>query len=147
MQERSFKMLMKRAWIVALTLFAFLVATTATRAFFFANVCLVTGTIQYHGHSAEKGLPIAAFIGEDKVSESQTRDNGVFELRIPEYDSSKPDIKGYRSPNDIIQVKLDGKTASPTFTPSNENLKIDLRVESTLDVKLSTWGKIKALFK
>jgi len=30
---------------------------------------------------------------------------------------------------------------------SGENLKIDLRVESALDVKLSTWGKIKALFK
>lgn len=147
MRERQSKMFMKRAWIVAIMLFVFLVATTATRAFFFTSICLVTGTIQYHGHSAEKGLPIAAFIGEDKVSESQTRDNGVFELRIPEYDPSKPDIKGYRSPNDVIQVKLDGRTARPTFTPSSENLKIDLRVESTLDVKLSTWGKIKALFK
>jgi len=147
MQERPSKMLIKRAGSIAVTLFVVLVVTTATRAFFFANVCVVTGTIQYHGHSAEKGLPIAAFIGEDIVSESQTRDNGVFELRIPEYDSSKPDIKGYRSPNDVIQVKLDGKIARPTFTPSNETVKIDLRVESTLDVKLSTWGKIKALFK
>jgi hypothetical protein len=147
MQERSSKVIAKRVWIVALTLFLFLAATTAARALFFANICLVTGTIQYHGHSAEKGLPVVAFIGEDKVSESQTRDNGVFELRIPEYDSAKPDIKGYRSPNDVIRVKLDGKTATPTFTPSSENLKIDLRVESTLDVKLSTWGKIKALFK
>jgi hypothetical protein len=140
-------MLMKRARIVAVTLFLFLVAATATHAFFFANVCLVTGTIQYHGRLAEKGLTIVAFIGEDKVSESQTRENGAFELRIPEYDPLKPDIKGYRSPNDVIQVRLDGRTARPTFTPSNENLKIDLRVESTLDVKLSTWGKIKALFK
>jgi hypothetical protein len=147
MQERSSKMFMKRAKIVAVMLFVFLAGTTGARALFFANICLVTGTIQYHGHSAEKGLPIVAFIGEDKVSESQTRDNGTFELRIPEYDSSRPDIKGYRSPNDVIQVKLDGKIARPTFTPSNENLKIDLRVESTLDVKLSTWGKIKALFK
>jgi hypothetical protein len=140
-------MFMKCARIVAVMLFVLLVATTAARALFFANVCLVTGTIQYHGHSAEKGLPIAAFIGEDKVFESQTLDNGAFELRIPEYDSSKPDVKGYRSPNDIIQVKLDGRIARPTFTPNNENLKIDLRVESTLDIKLSTWGKIKALFK
>jgi hypothetical protein len=147
MQERSSKMFMKCARIAVVMLFVVFVATTAARALFFANVCLVTGTIQYHGHSAEKGLPIAAFIGDDKVSESQTRDNGAFELRIPEYDSSKPDIKGYRSPNDVIQVKLDGKTARPTFTPSNDNLKIDLRVESTLDVRLSTWGKIKALFK
>jgi hypothetical protein len=147
MQERQSEMITKRVWIVVLAILVCLVATTAVRAFFFANVCLVTGTIQFQGHFAEKGLSIVAFIGEDKVSESQTRENGVFELRIPEYDSSKPDIKGYHSPNDVIQVKLDGKTARPTFTPNNENLKIDLRVESTLDVKLSTWGKIKALFK
>ena len=147
MQERKSKMPMKRVWIIAVVICLCLVATTAVRAYFFANVCLVTGTIQYHGHFAEKGLTIAAFIGEDKVCESQTRDGGAFELRIPEYDSAKPDIKGYRSPNDVIQVKLDGKVARPTFTPSNENVKIDLRVESTLDVKLSTWGKIKALFK
>jgi hypothetical protein len=147
MQERSLKMFTKFARIVVVMLFVLLVVVPTTRAFFFANVCIVTGTIQYHGHSADKGLPIAAFIGDDKVSESQTSDNGTFELRIPEYDSSKPDIKGYRSPYDVISVKLDGKTARPTFTPSNENLKVDLRVESTLDVKLSTWGKIKALFK
>jgi hypothetical protein len=147
MQERPSKMFMKCARIIVVALFVSLVITTAARALFFANICLVTGTIQYHGQSAEKGLPIVAFIGEDKVSESQTLDNGAFELRIPEYDSSKPDIKGYRSPNDVILVKLDGRTARPTFSPSNENIKVDLRVESTLDVKLSTWGKIKALFK
>ena len=147
MQERLSRMFLNRALAVVVGLAILVAATTAVHAFFFANVCLVTGTIQYHGRTADKGLPIAAYIGEDKVSESQTRDNGAFELRIPEYDPAKPDIKGYRSPNDIILVKLDGKTARPTFTPNNEFLKIDLRVESTLDVKLSTWGKIKALFK
>jgi hypothetical protein len=117
-------------------------------AFFFANVCFVTGTVQFYGRPAESGLPIAAYIASDKVAESFTGDNGSYELKIPEYDPSKPQIKGFRSSSDIVQVKLDGKLAKPTFSLASENLKIDLRVDQqSLDVKLSTWGKIKALFK
>ncbi len=147
MLKRSSGSLMKYTRTAAISLILALLVTTAARGLFFANVCLVTGTILYHGQPAEKGLPVAAFIGEEKVSETQIAENGSFELRIPEYDPAKPDVKGYRSSTDVIQVKLDGKIARPTFTPVNENLKIDLRVESALDVKLSTWGKIKALFK
>ena len=138
---------MKRSQIIAATVVALLVLTTGVQALLFGNVCVVSGTIQFHGRPADKGLPLATYIGEEKISESQTLDNGAFELRIPEYDPSKPEIKGYRSITDIVQVRLDGRTAKPTFSPSSENLKIDLRVESALDVKLSTWGKIKALFK
>ena len=138
---------MKRFYIIAATVVALLVLTTGAQALLFGNVCVVSGTIQFHGRPADKGLPLAAYIGEERISESQTLDNGAFELRIPEYDPSKPEIRGYRSATDIVQVKLDGKTAKPTFSPNGENLKVNLRVESTLDVKLSTWGKIKALFK
>ena len=116
-------------------------------AYFFTSFCVVTGTITYQGHPAEKGQAVTAFIQEDKVAEALTQENGLFELKIPEYDPAKPDLKGFHSANDIIQVKLAGKNARPTFSPTNENLKLDLRVEQTLDVKLSTWGKIKALFK
>jgi len=119
-----------------------------TQAYFFTNICIVTGTIQFHGKLADQGLSVAAYISQDKVAESLTGDNGSFELKIPEYDQTKPAIKGYKSPNDIIQVKLDGRNAKPTFSPASENLRIDLKVDQqSLDVKLSTWGKIKALFK
>jgi hypothetical protein len=138
---------MKRSQVIAATVIALLAFTAGAQALFFGNVCVVSGTIQSHGKPADKGLPLAAYIGEERIYESQTLDNGVFELRIPEYDPSKPDVRGYRSTTDVVQVKLDGKAAKPTFSPSSDHLKIDFRVESTLDVKLSTWGKIKALFK
>ena len=148
MQERVRSNSMKqKTLIVTSTLVALIVLTTCVQGFFFANICIVTGTIQFHGKPAQGGSTVAAFIGEDKVAESLTRDNGSYELKIPEYDPTKPDIKGYRTTDDVVQVKLDGKIAKPTFSPTNENLKVDLRVETTLDVKLSTWGKIKALFK
>ncbi len=138
---------LKRFKVVVLCLMLALLCSAAAKALFFTNVCIVTGTIQFLGRPADKGLPLTAFIGEDKITEVQTQDNGNFELRIPEYDPSRPDIKGYRSIADVIQVKLNGRNAKPTFSPTADNLKIDLRVETTLDVRLSTWGKIKALFK
>jgi hypothetical protein len=138
---------MKRVKFV-LSLLVILIALSAgADAFFFGNLFVVSGTIQFRGRPADKGVPLSAYIGEEKICESQTKDNGIFELQIPEFDPAKPEVKGYHSADDVIQVKLDGRNAKPTFTPSGDNLKIDLRVETTLDVKLSTWGKIKALFK
>lgn len=130
-----------------LLLAAMVFAVQTANAYFFSSIFMVTGTITLQGQPVDRDQTVAAFIGEDKVAESKTRDNGTFELQIPEYDPAKPEIKGYHTAEDIIQVKLDGKKAKPTFNPNGDNLKIDLKVETTLDVKLSTWGKIKALFK
>ena len=88
-----------------------------------------------------------AFIGDKKVAESRVEEEGKFSLTVREYDPTNPDQVGYQSPEDIIQVKLLGKDAKPTFSPDKEQIRITLSVEQTLDVKLSTWGKIKALFK
>ncbi len=132
--------------IIAAILLTVLTASVAN-GLFFANLFVVTGTITLQGQPAQKDLTVAAFIGEEKIVESKTKEGGSFELRIPEYDPAKPEISGYRSPDDVIVVKLDGRKAKPSFSPTQDQLKIDLRVETSLDVKLSTWGKIKALFK
>lgn len=138
----------KFVFLILFVAVGILVMAVYTHANFFTNICIVTGTIQFHGKPADRGLAVAAYISQDKVAESLTGDNGSFELKIPEFDPTKPAIKGFRSSNDVIQVKLDGKIAKPTFSPASENLKVDLKVDQqSLDVKLSTWGKIKALFK
>lgn len=133
--------------IVILAACAGLLVFAAANGFIFGQVCVATGTITMYGHAAEKGLPMSAYIGEEKVAQATTQDNGKYELRIPQYDPNHPEIKGYKSPDDVILVKLDGKDAKPTFSPDKPSLKINLEVEQSLDVKLSTWGKIKALFK
>ncbi len=137
----------RKLTFILLLLMAMSFAVPTANALFFANVFLVSGTITLQGRPADPDQIVAAFIGEEKIAETKTRDNGTFELQIPEYDPTKPEVKGYHSSDDVIQVKLEGKKAKPTFNPNSDNLKIDLRVETTLDVKLSTWGKIKALFK
>ena len=129
-----------------LSLFAVLLLGSA-HGFIYSNIFVVTGTIQFHGRPAAKDLQLTAYIADARVAEGKTAENGKFELRIPEYDPENPDVNGFHSFDDIIQVKLEGKDAKPTFNPKPEELKIDLKVETTLDVKLSTWGKIKALFK
>jgi len=118
-----------------------------SEAFFFGTVCLVSGTISIHDQPAAKDLPVIAYIGADLVAQSTTKEDGKFELSIPQYDPESPDVKGYQSSSDIIQVKLNGRDAKPTFSPLKQNIKINLNIEQTLDVRLSTWGKIKALFK
>lgn len=133
--------------ILAVTFAGALALSTGAYGFIFGQVCVATGTITVYGHQAERGLPVTAYIGEEKVAQAQTQEGGRFELRIPEYDPQHPDVKGYRSADDVIQVKLDGKEAKPTFNPDKSSVVIDLEVEQSLDVKLSTWGKIKALFK
>ncbi len=119
----------------------------ALQALLFGSTCQVSGTIYLYGNLAVKGTPLEAFIGEQKVAETKVVDDGKFTLTVREYDPANPDQVGYQSPEDIIQVKLSGKDAKPTFSPDKDQIKITLSVEQSLDVKLSTWGKIKALFK
>jgi hypothetical protein len=116
-------------------------------ALFWGQECVVSGTISLYGHFAEKGQMIEAYIDDAKVAEAEVKDEGRFEITIPEYDPKNPETPGYKTPDDILQVKLAGKSALPTFSPSKPSLSVKLNVEQSLDVKLSTWGKIKALFK
>lgn len=132
--------------LIFLSLFVMLLLSSA-HGLIYSNVFVVTGTIQFQGRPAAKDLDLAAYIDDQQVAEAKTGDDGKFELKIPEYDPGNPDVNGFRSFNDVILVKLEGKEAKPTFNPKPDKLKIDLQVETTLDVKLSTWGKIKALFK
>lgn len=138
---------MRRIYGIVTVIAIALLMVSAAQGLFLADIFIVTGTITVQGQPAQKDLTIAAYVGEEKIVEGKTKEGGTFELQIPEYDPTKPDVKGYHSVNDVIQVRLDGKKAKPTFNPATDQLKIDLRVETSLDVKLSTWGKIKALFK
>ena len=123
---------------------AVMLLLSSAQGWVYSNVFVVTGTIQFQGRPAAKDLDLSAYIDDVRVAQAKTTDEGKFELRIPEYDPNTPEVNGFHSFDDIIQ---EGKEAKPTFNPKAEQLKIDLSVETTLDVKLSTWGKIKALFK
>jgi hypothetical protein len=148
LESPAISIMSKKALIrFTLVCLAVLLLLSSAQGLIYSNVFVVTGTIQFQGRPATKGLDLSAYIDEARVAEGKTSEDGKFELRIPEYDPAVPEVNGFRSFDDVIMVKLEGKEAKPTFNPKPDQLKIDLKVETTLDVKLSTWGKIKALFK
>ncbi len=66
-------------------------------------------------------------------------------MAIPKDDPATAKKEGWAE-GDIITIKVGGYTALPSFKAFAGSQRRDLRVP-TLGVELSTWGKIKALFK
>jgi len=112
-----------------------------------ANDCVVSGRLQISGQDAFPRILLEAYIGGEKIVSTTTTQIGQYEITIPKYDASNPQVKGYQSTSDVVTIKSNGNTAEPDFNPSPGALKKDLEVKTTLNVKLTTWGKIKALFK
>lgn len=109
--------------------------------------CEVYGSLKVDGSLCVVGSELVAVIGIDEVARTTVKQAGSYSLVIPMFDPRKPDSKGYKSENDIITVYVDGRKAVPAFNARAGKTKVDLIVKSTLEVKQTTWGKIKALFK
>ncbi|NIT58027.1 MAG: hypothetical protein GWN00_17905 [Aliifodinibius sp.] len=112
-----------------------------------ADDCTVYGSLQINGQDASIGRTLEAYIDGEKIVSDETTQSGQYSLTIPRYDPSDPDQKGYNSETDIVVIKVDGREAEPTINPSPGSMKVNLEVKTSLNVKLTTWGKIKALFK
>jgi hypothetical protein len=106
--------------------------------------CRPYGTIEYRGDLAPDGLKVVAFIGGEEFASCLTKD-GEYSLLIPKDDPVTSKKEGW-SEEDIITIKVNGFSANPRFKAFAGTRQINLYV-STLDVKLTTWGKIKALFR
>lgn len=106
--------------------------------------CRPYGTIEYRGDLALDGLKVVAFIGGQEFDSCLTKDGG-YSLLIPKDDLVTQKKEGWAE-DDIITIKVNGFSANPRFKAFAGAQQINLYV-STLDVKLTTWGKIKALFR
>jgi hypothetical protein len=112
-----------------------------------ATDCVVSGSLIINGQEAESGTQLAAYIDGEKIVTTTTTASGEYLITIPKYDPAQPQIRGYESETDIVVIKVNQQEAEPNFNPRPGALKINLEVKTTLNVKLTTWGKIKALFK
>ena len=110
----------------------------------FAWYCRPYGSINYRGEPAPDGLKVTAFIQEVDFASGETR-NGQYELAIPQDDPVSATKEGWAE-GDMITIQVGGFSAVPSFKAFSGSQKVDLYIPS-LDVKLTTWGKIKALFK
>jgi len=106
--------------------------------------CRPYGTINYRGDLAPDELEVTALIGGEEFASTQTK-KGEYSLAIPKDDPATSKKEGWTE-EDIITIKVGGFSAVPSFKAFSGSKEVNLYVPS-LDVKLTTWGKIKALFK
>lgn len=115
-----------------------------TQAQEFAWYCRPYGSINYRGDLAPDGLKVIALIQGEEFASDETKDS-EYSLAIPKDDPATANKEGWAE-GDIITIKVGGFTAVPSFKAFAGSERINLYLP-TLDVKLTTWGKIKALFK
>jgi hypothetical protein len=112
-----------------------------------ATDCVVSGSLIINSQEAESGTRLEAYIDGEKIVSTTTTATGQYLITIPKYDPAEPQTRGYKSESDVVVIKVNQQDAEPNFNPLPGALKVNLEVKTTLDVKLTTWGKIKALFK
>jgi len=113
----------------------------------FGDDCEVYGSIKIDGSPAPTGTELVAVIGTDEVARASVSEAGSYALTIHRADPLKPEVKGYQAEGDVVTVYVDGRKAEPSISVVVGRSKIDLAVKISLEVKQTTWGKIKALFK
>jgi hypothetical protein len=121
-----------------------LLSVGVVRAWQFSEVCRIYGVVTYLGDSNLSGLEVAAFVREIKIGSCETQ-NGDYELTIPQDNPDTP-VKDGWADEDYITIKVENLSAA-RFKASAGVKKIDLKVSSSDVDNLTTWGKIKALFR
>lgn len=109
--------------------------------------CKLSGSLKIDGQDAPSGSLVEAWIDGSLIVSTHTIKSGEYSLTIPRYDPADPNTKGYNSTSDTVIIKVNQREAQPTFNPEPGSMTKNLEVKTTLNVKLTTWGKIKALFK
>jgi hypothetical protein len=93
------------------------------------------------------GTRLQAKIGEHVVGDTAVTNAGHYALSIPPDDPQTTIPDGW-NPDDIITIWVGNHESRPIFEAFDGSKEINLEVSSiALDVKRSTWGKIKALFR
>jgi hypothetical protein len=132
-----------KKWSTSFFVVIFLFASAA--AWQFSEDCVLTGTVTYFGDSSASGLSIGAFIGDLKVASCQSED-GHYRLTIHPDDPATPSVKEGYVEGDPVVIKVNGYKAGD-FRASGGIHSRALFVSASDVSNLTTWGKIKALFR
>jgi len=106
----------------------------------------VQGSVIVRNRAASVGTRIEAFASGTLLADTTVQVAGFYTLRIPPDDPITLDRDGWLE-GDEIRFVVDGETAQPTLTATGGSHQLDIAVQFISDVKKSTWGKIKALFR
>jgi len=110
-----------------------------------ASNCDISGSVSYRGPAAV-GTKIQAYAGSILLADTVVQMAGYYVISIPPDDTGTPTVDGWAEGVEITMY-VDGHPAQPTVTPAGGPQRQNLSVLMISDVKKSTWGKIKALFR
>ncbi len=108
------------------------------------TACEPYGSVTIKGVPAADGMLVIAYVGDIELERGET-EAGQYSLYIDLDDPDTPQREGYQ-PGDIISIRVNGNPAGPAFEAFAGRFRRDIEV-TTLDIRLETWGRIKALFR
>jgi hypothetical protein len=109
--------------------------------------CRPHGQFTYFDAPAPVGTRLEAKIGGQIVADTVVTTAGQYAISIPP-DNEQTTIKDGWATDDVITLWVGTHEAQQKFLAFEGSRPIDIVVSSmALDVRRSTWGKIKALFR
>ena len=109
--------------------------------------CQPSGTVKYKGNVVPEGCIVKALIQGNEYARTKVKD-GRYSLSIPADNPSTPEKEGWEQ-DEYIALKVEGYSGATLFEASSNNLRppVDINLTTMGVLNLTTWGKIKALFK
>jgi hypothetical protein len=108
--------------------------------------CELYGQVTVHGNDARVGAAIQAYADGVLLADTTVRTSGYYEILIPSDDPVTLEKDGWNY-DDEITLTVNGEAARPTILAFEGSKQVDISVQLASDVRRSTWGKIKALFR
>ena len=108
--------------------------------------CELYGILAIRGRPPAAGTRIEAYTGGTFLADTTLKMAGHYEISIPPDDPVTYEKDGW-SENDEITILIAGEAAQPAFAAKGGRHELDLSIQFISDVRRSTWGKIKALFR
>jgi hypothetical protein len=142
--------MMRRRSVVLLTgaLAVVLLALTGPPSGSYALLadCELHGAVSVRGEPAAVGARIEAFIDGLLVADTAVAAEGHYEILIPADDPVTVDKDGWET-DDIVTLTVNGESAQPTIVAFEGSKEVNIAVQHSSNVRRTTWGKIKALFR
>ncbi len=102
------------------------------------------GRVDYKGSTAPDGYEVVALIDDHELAHCEV-ENGRYSLTIKVDDPATQDKEGWCD-GDLVTFRVNGQRAVPTTEALSGPKEANISVPS-LGTELTTWGKIKALFR
>jgi hypothetical protein len=134
-----------RSWLVCISLFLCLSFFIDAIGQTGNSLCQPSGIVKYKGTPVPDDCVVKALIQGTVYAQTKVVD-GSYSLSIPADDPSTSGKEGWVE-NEYVTLKVEGYSGGTLFQAKSGNVPVDINLTTMGVLNLTTWGKIKALFK